>query len=255
MLHATRAQVQIRQMRVPLVVRLPDLAATEALAKCLASVAHPGDCICLEGSLGAGKTAFARAFLRAATADPQLDVPSPSFTLVQIYDTGIGPVFHYDLWRLEGSASMAELDWEDALDGIVLVEWPDRLGELRPPEALTIELRLGNGEEREATLLGWEGRFPAGTFPARHGEPEPPVRGGARPDRETSGRRDKAKTSPRNDMTTGHHKGRTTRRGQTPKPHHDETPIPTLREPVTPNTTTTTTGDGPAAPGTGETSV
>ena len=94
----------------------------------LAAVAHPGDCILLEGPLGAGKTALARAFLRAAADDPAMEVPSPSFTLVQIYDTKIGPVFHYDLWRLDGPNSLTELDWEDALDGIVLVEWPDRLG-------------------------------------------------------------------------------------------------------------------------------
>ena len=61
-----------------------------------------------------------------------MEVPSPSFTLVQIYETKIGPVFHYDLWRLDGPDSLTELDWEDALDGIVLVEWPDRLGPLRP---------------------------------------------------------------------------------------------------------------------------
>ena len=60
-----------------------------------------------------------------------MEVPSPSFTLVQIYETKIGSVFHYDLWRLDGSGEVAELDWDDALDGIVLVEWPDRLGPLR----------------------------------------------------------------------------------------------------------------------------
>ena len=66
---------------------LPTLAATEALAARTAALAHPGDAILLEGPLGAGKTAFARAFLRAAAGDPALEVPSPSFTLVQTYDT------------------------------------------------------------------------------------------------------------------------------------------------------------------------
>jgi len=146
-------------MAEPVIIPLPDLAATEALAERLAGVARAGDCILLEGPLGAGKTAFARAFLRAAAGDPAMEVPSPSFTLVQIYDTKIGPVFHYDLWRLDGADALTELDWEDALDGVVLVEWPDRLGSLRPEGALTITLRLGEDEAREATLEGWDGRI------------------------------------------------------------------------------------------------
>jgi tRNA threonylcarbamoyladenosine biosynthesis protein TsaE len=146
-------------MLSPVAVLLADLAATEALGRRLALVARPGDCILLAGPLGAGKTALARAFLRAAADDPGMEVPSPSFTLVQIYDTKIGPVFHYDLWRLDGSDALAELDWEDALDAVVLVEWPDRLGELRPAEALTITLRLGEGEAREAILTGWDDRM------------------------------------------------------------------------------------------------
>jgi tRNA threonylcarbamoyladenosine biosynthesis protein TsaE len=144
-----------------MILHLPDLAATEALGARLAAVAHPGDCILLEGPLGAGKTALARAFLRAAADDPRMQVPSPSFTLLQIYDTKIGLVFHYDLWRLDGPDALTELDWEDALDGIVLVEWPDRLGPLRPDGALTVTLALGEGDAREATLRGWEGRLTA----------------------------------------------------------------------------------------------
>ena len=90
-----------------------------------------------------------------------MEVPSPSFTLVQIYDTRIGMVFHYDLWRLDGPDSLAELDWEDALDAIVLVEWPDRLGPLRPGNALTVTLAFGDGDARDATITGWEGRISA----------------------------------------------------------------------------------------------
>lgn len=148
-------------MPAPLILPLPDLQATESLGRRLAALAKPGDCILLEGPLGAGKTALARAFLRAAAGDPAMEVPSPSFTLVQIYDTTIGQVFHYDLWRLDGPASLAELDWEDALDAIVLVEWPERLGALRPGNALTIALRLGDGEAREAALSGWDRRLVA----------------------------------------------------------------------------------------------
>ena len=146
-------------MSARVIVALPDLAATEALARYLASVAHSGDCILLEGPLGAGKTTLARGFLRAAAGDPEIEVPSPSFTLVQSYDTRIGPVFHYDLWRLDGSAALTELDWEEALDGVVLVEWPDRLGKLRPTDALTVTLCLLQGDARQATLAGWDDRL------------------------------------------------------------------------------------------------
>ena len=137
----------------------PDLAATEQLAARVAALARPGDAILLEGPLGAGKTAFARAFLRAATGDRRLEVPSPSFTLVQSYDTGIGAVHHFDLWRLEGWGGLAELGWDEARGDIVLVEWPDRLGAAAPDDALVITLVLGAGETRHATLAGWLGRI------------------------------------------------------------------------------------------------
>ncbi|MGH7041283.1 MAG: tRNA (adenosine(37)-N6)-threonylcarbamoyltransferase complex ATPase subunit type 1 TsaE [Acetobacteraceae bacterium] len=140
---------------------LATLTATEALASTLASHARPGDAILLEGPLGAGKTAFARAFLRAASADPALDVPSPSFTLVQTYETSLGPMHHFDLWRLDGPAALAELGWDDARADIVLVEWPDRLGPLRPADALTIALALAGDTARTATLSGWLGRMGA----------------------------------------------------------------------------------------------
>ena len=137
---------------------LPSLAATDALAHAVAALARAGDVILLEGPLGAGKTAFARAFLRAASGDPALEVPSPTFTLVQSYDTRLGPVHHFDLWRLTGPVGLAELGWEEARDGVVLVEWPDRLGTLRPQDALIIEFKPGEGEARTAILSGWPAR-------------------------------------------------------------------------------------------------
>ena len=138
---------------------LSDLADTERLAAALAGVVRPGDAILLSGELGAGKTALARAFLRALTDDPGLDVPSPTFTLVQTYDTPKGRVHHYDLWRLTDHRAMAELGWDDALEEIVLVEWPDRLGPLTPPHALSVVLRPTGDDKREATLTGWVDRL------------------------------------------------------------------------------------------------
>jgi tRNA threonylcarbamoyladenosine biosynthesis protein TsaE len=139
-------------------VPLPDLDALGGLARWLAARLRPGDALLLSGPLGAGKTALARALLRHLADDPALEVPSPSFTLVQSYDTGLGPVHHFDLWRLDGPRGVLELGWDELGGDIVLVEWPDRLGQLRPPGALEIELRLLADGAREAVLAGWEGR-------------------------------------------------------------------------------------------------
>jgi tRNA threonylcarbamoyladenosine biosynthesis protein TsaE len=139
---------------------LPDLAATEALAARVAACARPRDAILLSGPLGAGKSAFARAFLRAAAGDPGLDVPSPTFTLVQSYDLPGGVAHHFDLWRIAGPADLEELGWEDARGGILLVEWPDRLGPLAPEGALRIALAQGAEDgSRIATLSGWPDRI------------------------------------------------------------------------------------------------
>jgi tRNA threonylcarbamoyladenosine biosynthesis protein TsaE len=138
---------------------LRDLAATEALAAAIAARTRRGDSILLEGKLGAGKSAFARAFLRAAASDPALDVPSPTFTLVQSYDTARGRVHHFDLWRLDGPGALTELGWDEAREDIVLVEWPDRLGHLRPPDALTIALTPIDDSAREAIISGWRDRL------------------------------------------------------------------------------------------------
>ena len=139
-------------------LHLPDLAATEALAARIASHLRLGDALLLQGPLGAGKSALARALLRALLHDPALDVPSPSYTLVQTYDAPIGPVHHFDLWRLDGPAAVVELGWDDAREGVVIVEWPDRLGALRPQDALTVELSHAEGDARRAVLHGWPGR-------------------------------------------------------------------------------------------------
>ncbi len=129
------------------------------LAGSLAARVRAGDAILLQGPLGAGKTTFARAFLRALTDDPALEVPSPSFTLVQTYATRAGPVHHFDLWRLDGPGRLTELGWDDALADIVLVEWPERLGARGPEGALVLELAFADGEARRARLIGWADRL------------------------------------------------------------------------------------------------
>ena len=144
-----------------MVLFLPDLRATEALAARVAARLRPGDAVLLQGPLGAGKSALARALLRALLRDPALEVPSPSYTLVQTYDAPIGPVHHFDLWRLDGPAAVAELGWDDARDGVVLVEWPDRLGASRPDDALDITLSHGDGDARHAHIQGWPDRLEA----------------------------------------------------------------------------------------------
>jgi tRNA threonylcarbamoyladenosine biosynthesis protein TsaE len=120
----------------------PDEHATAAIAQKLATRARPGDVILLSGPLGAGKTAFARAFNRARTGDPTREIPSPTFTLVQTYEAPHGDIWHYDLWRIETAAALEELAWDEAQSGIILVEWPERLGSLAPPDALRITITL-----------------------------------------------------------------------------------------------------------------
>jgi tRNA threonylcarbamoyladenosine biosynthesis protein TsaE len=137
---------------------LPDVAATERLGATLAKRLRSRDVVALEGGLGAGKTTLARAILRAAAGDDALVVPSPTFTLVEVYDTRRGAFWHFDLYRLEEAEQVFELGWEEArTDGIVLVEWAERLGDLLPRERLTVTLSI-EGEGRHATLKG-EDRF------------------------------------------------------------------------------------------------
>ncbi len=155
-----RAATDFKLTHYSLSLRLESLDATNALGARLAAALRPSDAILLSGPYGAGKTALARALLRSLVGDPVLDVPSPSYTLVQTYDTLLGPVHHFDLWRLDAPSAVAELGWEEAREGIVIAEWPERLGPLRPADALEVALELQGGDERRATLTGWpEGRL------------------------------------------------------------------------------------------------
>ena len=122
-------------------MRLPDLAATRAFGGRLAALLHPGDVVALEGDLGAGKTELARSVIRALAGEP-IPVPSPTFTLLQVYELPGLTVTHADLYRLADPGEVAELGLEEAwTDGVLLVEWPERAGGLLPAERLTVTLR------------------------------------------------------------------------------------------------------------------
>lgn len=132
---------------------LADPAATDHLAAHLAPHLRGGDCILLQGPLGVGKSHFARALIRARLGRME-DVPSPSFTLVQVYDDGTVEIWHADLYRLSHPDEALELGMADAFEtAICLVEWPDRLGAMTPSDALQVSLST-QGEGRLAEVSG-----------------------------------------------------------------------------------------------------
>ena len=140
---------------------LADEAATQALGVALAAVLRAGDVIALSGPLGSGKTTLARALLKALGEEGE--VPSPSFALVQPYETLDPPVWHADLYRIEDPSELAELGLDEILtEGALVVEWPERAPGAWP-EALALSLELANGAARRLTATvppPWEGRWP-----------------------------------------------------------------------------------------------
>lgn len=132
---------------------LPDEEATIRLGQDMARALRPGDVLLLDGDLGAGKTTFARGLIRALAGDPQLEVPSPTFTLVQSYDTSV-PIRHFDLYRLHAPDELDELGFDEALEsGAALVEWPERAAEFMPAHAITLRL-VHEGDGRQAEIIG-----------------------------------------------------------------------------------------------------
>jgi len=122
---------------------VPDEAALRRHMIDIAMALEPGDLVTLSGDLGAGKTTFARALIRHLAGDERIEVPSPSFTLVQSYELPRFPLVHADLYRLSGSAELAELGFDDLPENaVVLLEWPDRAAGFLPPDRLDITLTL-----------------------------------------------------------------------------------------------------------------
>ncbi len=129
-------------------------AETVRLAADVALGLRQGDLVFLIGDLGVGKSVFARAVIRALALDPQLDVPSPTYTLCQNYDT-TPPVAHFDLYRLSGADALDELGWEDMLEqGIVLMEWPYNCFDALPGDAIAITIEQTSDDIRELEISG-----------------------------------------------------------------------------------------------------
>jgi tRNA threonylcarbamoyl adenosine modification protein YjeE len=121
----------------------PDEATTLDIAGAQAAWLEPGDFIGLTGDLGAGKTTFARGLIRALAEAPDLEAPSPTFTLMQVYDAPRGPVVHADFYRLRGPRELYNLGWDEAIAGaIAVVEWPERVAEALPANRVEVDIRF-----------------------------------------------------------------------------------------------------------------
>ena len=148
--------------RAFLCLPLADTCATAALAGLIAPRLTAGDTLLLQGDIGAGKTTFARALIRARLHAPQEDVPSPTFTLVQTYEAGAVEIWHCDLYRLTDPSEVLELGLDDALSqAICLIEWPDRLGPDMPQHALLCHFTAGEDHHTLCLTGGadWQARM------------------------------------------------------------------------------------------------
>jgi len=140
---------------------LTDEDATAALGAAIAGQVLPGDVITLSGPLGVGKTALARGFLAAIGHEG--DVPSPSFAIVQPYDELEPPVWHVDLFRIDNAGELDELGLDAAADGVLLIEWPEKIGATAWPQALGLTLEFETDGARSLTAKvppSWQSRWP-----------------------------------------------------------------------------------------------
>jgi tRNA threonylcarbamoyl adenosine modification protein YjeE len=130
---------------------LEDEAATANLANSFKDIVRAGDIIALYGDLGAGKTTFCKALIRSLLNDPTHEVPSPTFTLVQTYDGPTFPIWHFDMYRLEDPSEVEELGFEETVDGLALIEWPEKMGDALPPYRLDVRISFDT-HNRKLTL-------------------------------------------------------------------------------------------------------
>ncbi|MGH7075674.1 MAG: tRNA (adenosine(37)-N6)-threonylcarbamoyltransferase complex ATPase subunit type 1 TsaE [Stellaceae bacterium] len=152
------------------ILELADERATMRLAARLAAEARAGDVIALHGPLGSGKTTLARGFIRAV-GGVEVEVPSPTFTLVETYAVpGKPAIWHFDLYRLDDAEEAYELGIEDAFaEGISLIEWPERIAALLPRERLQITLAPGDAPRRRVATLDASPRWRHVVEGLRHG--------------------------------------------------------------------------------------
>lgn len=141
-----------------LLLRSPD--ATERFAHLLAGYLKKGDTLLLSGPVGAGKSHFARKAIKRLLAQHE-DIPSPTFTLIQTYEGTTCDIWHADLYRLSDTLEVVELGLTEAFsDAICIVEWPDRLGQLAPTDALRLDFSMtGNDREREVEISWQDGTW------------------------------------------------------------------------------------------------
>jgi len=143
-------------------IHIHSIKETLLLASRFAKLAQVGDVLTLNGNLGAGKTEFARAFVRAKLG-PEMVVQSPTFNLVNVYDDVEPALWHFDLYRLKSSEEVWELGIEEAFaEGVTLIEWPERLGGMRLKNQLDITIEILEGEKRIFHIVAdesWHGRL------------------------------------------------------------------------------------------------
>src|SRR5713226_4725488 len=131
--------------------------ATRRLAADVANMLEPGDFIALSGDLGAGKTTFVRAMIAHLANNPAIEVPSPTFTLVQHYDLPRFRVMHADLYRVASAGELAELGLDEMADTVVAMEWPDRAGGTLPRDRIDIAFSLDASHGAEHRTVQIEG--------------------------------------------------------------------------------------------------